>query len=108
MIRQPEFVTNAVFEAAKTAFARKHPEPDTGRARLWLYDEGLCAHIMHHGPYDDEPVTVEKLEAFIAGSEYDDDITDERPHHEIYLGDPRRTAPEKLRTVLRHPVKKRV
>jgi len=105
MIRQPEFVTPEVFEAAKVSLAKKKPELDTGRARLALFKEGLCAQIMHIGPYDDEPVMIAVLSKYINENGYTEDIAGERRHHEIYLGDPRKTAPEKLRTVLRHPIK---
>lgn len=106
MIRQPEFVTQEVFEAAKEALHKKKPDLDLSPARLVTYTEGLCCQVMHVGSYDDEPATIEKLSNFIRESGYVPDITDQRPHHEIYLGDPRRTAPERLKTVIRHPVKK--
>ena len=61
---------------------------------------------MHIGPYDDEPETIEKLERFIKANGYETEINKTRRHHEIYLGDPRKTAPDKLKTVLRHPVRK--
>ncbi len=107
MIRQPDFVTPEVFEKAKKTLAKKRPELDTSLARLEVYTEGLCAQIMHLGPYDDEPATILKLQQFIADSGYHEDIsglTDTRKHHEIYLGDPRKTSPEKLKTVIRHPI----
>ena len=77
---------------------------------LLVIDEGLCAQIMHLGPYDDEPATVALLDAFVAEQGLENDMSDSaegRHHHEIYLSDPRRTAPEKLKTVLRHPVRAR-
>ncbi len=107
MIRQPEFVTQDVFEQAKAALAKKKPELDLSTARLVKYVEGLCAQIMHTGPYDDEPATIEILEKFITEAGYQNDISDFRKHHEIYLGDPRKTAPEKLKTVIRHPIRLR-
>lgn len=105
MIRQPDFVTQDAFEAAKEALAKKKPELDLSLARLETYHEGLCVQMMHIGPYDDEPATVAAMDAFAAENGYAIDISDTgRRHHEIYLSDPRRTAPEKLKTVLRHPV----
>jgi len=105
MIRQPEFVTPVVFEAAKTTLAKKKPELDLTRARLELFTEGLCAQVMHIGPYDDEPTTIALLYKFIADSGYQLDLSETRRHHEIYLGDPRKTVPEKRKTVLRCPIK---
>ncbi|MCL1855136.1 MAG: GyrI-like domain-containing protein [Clostridia bacterium] len=105
MIRQPEFVTPEVFEAAKKALARKNPGLDPTRARLELFTEGTCAQVMHIGPYDEEPTTLSLLHTFISASGYQEDISETRRHHEIYLGDPRKTAPEKRKTVLRYPIK---
>ncbi|MCL2504312.1 MAG: GyrI-like domain-containing protein [Coriobacteriia bacterium] len=104
MIRQPEFVTQEVFESAKHVLGKKKPGLDTSLARLTLLAEGLCAQVMHVGGYDDESATVGILEEFIAESGYRNDISEGRRHHEIYLGDPRKTTPEKLRTVIRHPI----
>ncbi len=104
MIRQPEFVTEGIFEAAKATLARKKPALDASSARLVSWKEGLCAQIMHIGPFDDEPATVALLTRFIQDSGYVTDIDATRWHHEIYLGDPRRTEPEKLKTVIRHPI----
>jgi len=78
--------------------------PNTS-ARFERFTEGLCALIMHTGPYDDEPKAIEKLERFITESGYQNDISDMRRHHEIYLNDPRKVAPEKNKTIIRHPVK---
>jgi len=106
MIRQPEFVTQDVFEKAKQALNKKKPALDLDSARLVSFAEGLCAQVMHTGPYDDEPATIKTLEAFIAQAGYASDLSGGvRKHHEIYLGDPRKTAPEKLKTVIRHPIK---
>ena len=104
MIRQPEFVTQEVFESAKQALNKKKPELDLTLARLVSLTEGLCAQIMHIGSYDDEPMTIDVLERFIVESGYKNDISENRKHHEIYLSDPRRTAPEKLKTVIRQPI----
>lgn len=106
MIRQPDFVTEDVFQWAKAGLLKKKPHIDFSNTRLVTWEEGLCAQVMHIGPYDNEPATIAMLNDFVDQNGYITDITDDRPHHEIYLGDPRKTAPEKLRTVLRHPVKK--
>lgn len=104
MIRQPEFVTEEVFERARAALSKKKPGLDLSRARYMKMTEGLCVQIMHKGPYDDEPASIERMKAFIAEKGFAEDFSDERRHHEIYLSDPRKCAPERLRTVIRHPV----
>ena len=106
LIRQPDFVTEEVFIWAREALAKKKPRLDVDKARYWQWREGLCAHILHVGPYDSEPGTIERLESFIEEQGYALDLSPGRYHHEIYLGDPRRTAPERLRTVIRHPIRK--
>lgn len=103
LIRQPEFVTEAVFEAAKAALKKKKPHLDVGRARLIKLAEGLCVQIMHRGCYDSEPASIEKMRKLAAENGYREDFNG-RYHHEIYLSDPRKCAPEKLRTVIRHPI----
>ena len=112
MIRQPDFVTPEVFAWAIDEVARKKPNLDTTKARFEVFEEGLCAQIMHKGPYDDEPATIAKLDAFITEQGYTPDISDAhsafplaRRHHEIYLGDPRKGKPENLKTVIRHPIR---
>lgn len=104
MIRQPEFVTPQVFETAKSVLSKKKPELDTSVARLEDFTEGLCAQVMHIGSYDDEPPTVAALEEFIKSQGYRTEMRGMRQHHEIYISDPRKTAPEKLKTVIRHPI----
>lgn len=104
MIRQPEFVTPEVFEITKASLLKKKPKLNTSIARLEDFTEGLCAQIMHIGSYDDEPSTVAVLEEFIEANGYRTEMTGLRQHHEIYLGDPRKIAPEKLKTVIRHPI----
>jgi hypothetical protein len=101
MIAVPDGVTAAEVAAAVEAAARRRPLPAAGRLRLERFDEGLAAQIMHIGPYADEAPTIERLHAFAAEQGYEL----RGRHHEIYLGDPRRTAPERLKTVLRHPVR---
>ena len=73
---------------------------------FWTYDEGLCVQCLHVGPYDDEPATVAAMHAYAEQQGCVLDITDSRLHHEIYLSDTRKVAPEKLRTVVRHPVRR--
>ena len=105
LIRQPDFVTEEVFAWAWDKLAAKKPDLDLSAARFLRWEEGLCAHVLHIGTYDDEPETIAKLDAFIAEQGYVPDLSDTRRHHEIYLSDPRRTAPEKLKTLIRHPVR---
>lgn len=107
MIRQPEFVTEEVFETAKAALSKKKTSLDISKARLMRYTEGLCVQLMHTGPYDDEPASIAKLERFAEENGYAEDFGTGRYHHEIYLSDPRKCAPERLRTVIRHPVIKK-
>ncbi|MDR0489178.1 MAG: GyrI-like domain-containing protein [Propionibacteriaceae bacterium] len=103
MIGQPKFVTDEVFAAAQEKVSVKKGL-DVSRARLTEFYEGLCAQILHIGPYDDEPRSIATLNRFISDSGYRLDISATRRHHEIYLGDPRKTAPEKLKTIIRHPI----
>ena len=105
MIRQPDFVTAEVFRWAKEELQKKKPALDLSAARLEDFTEGKCVQILHVGPYDTEPDTVRVLEKFTAASGYVNDLSEKRKHHEIYLSDPGKTAPEKLKTVIRHPVK---
>ena len=106
MIRQPEFVTADVFETAKATLAKKKPRLDLSAVRLERFTESLCAQVMHLGAYDDEPKTIAALSRFIRENGYREDMGGLSRHHEIYLSDPRRTAPEKLKTVIRHPIKR--
>lgn len=106
IIRQPEFVTEEVFENAKTALQKKKPAIDLSKARLMKMTEGLCVQIMHKGAYDDEPESILKMRRYAEDNGYTEDISAERLHHEIYLSDPRRCSPENLKTVIRHPVRK--
>ena len=107
MIRQPDFVTQEVFDEAKRVLGKKKPELDLSLAQLSSWNEGCCAQILHIGSYDDEPATIEILENFIKESGYRNDISQARKHHEIYLSDPRKVAPEKLKTVIRHPIREK-
>ena len=104
MIRLPDFVTREEFDwAVKEATAKK--KTDFSKVRFFSYEEGFCVQCMHIGSYDDEPATLEKMEAFLAENGYISDLSQKRLHHEIYLSDPRRSAPEKQRTVIRYPVR---
>ena len=105
VIRLPDFVSQEDFDWAKEEASRKK-ELDTSKAELWSYEEGLCVQCMHLGPYDDEPATVELMHRFMEERGYTLDISDKRLHHEIYLSDVRKTAPEKLKTVVRHPIRR--
>jgi hypothetical protein len=104
MIRLPDFVTKNEFDWAVAEVSRKKGL-DTERAEFFTYREGLCVQCMHIGSYDEEASTMELMHRFIDDSGYAADIG-ERMHHEIYLSDPRRVAPEKLKTVLRTPVRR--
>lgn len=105
VIRLPDFVTKADFDwAVREATIKK--KQDFSAVEFLTIEEGLCVQCMHTGPYDNEPETVAAMDAFLAENGYATDITDTRWHHEIYLSDVRKTAPEKLKTVIRHPIKK--
>jgi hypothetical protein len=106
MIRQPEFVTSELFAEAKEQVAKKNPHMDINKAKLVEFTEGLSVQCMHIGRFDDEEQTVTKMDEFIAANELVKDLSNTRNHHEIYLSDMRKVAPEKLKTVLRLPVKK--
>lgn len=105
VIRLPEFITKEDVAWAVTEVANKK-KLDCSAAEFLTVDEGLCVQIMHIGPYDDEPATVALMDAYLAENGYQNDITAERLHHEIYLSDARKTDPAKWKTVIRHPVKK--
>ena len=106
LIRMPDFVTKEVFEWAIEETTRKKKE-DFSKVEFFTYDEGLCVQCMHIGPYNDEPITVEAMHEYMIEQGYELDITDERFHHEVYISDVRKISPEKLKTVLRHPIKKK-
>ena len=106
MIRVPEFVTAEALDQARVEVARKRADVDTSRVRVATWAEGLCVQIMHVGPYDAEPESVARMHRWAADQGYAIDLSSERRHHEIYLSDPRRSAPEKLRTVVRHPIRR--
>ena len=106
VIRLPDFVTKEDFDWAIEE-ATKKKKQDFSKVEFFPYEEGVCVQCMHIGPYDDEPVTVDFMHQFAKENGYELDITDTRLHHEIYLSDPRRCEASKLKTVIRHPIKKR-
>lgn len=104
VIRLPDFVTKKDFEwAIKEATLKK--KQDFSKVEFFTYDEGLCVQCMHIGPFDNEPKTVQLMHDFIEKNGYELDITDKRLHHEIYLSDARKISPNRLKTVIRHPIK---
>lgn len=105
VIRLPDFVTKADFDWAVQEATQKK-KTDFSKVEFWTCDEGLCVQCMHIGAYDNEPATVERMHRFLEEQGYVLDITDQRLHHEIYLSDVRKTLPEKLKTVIRHPIRK--
>lgn len=105
VIRLPDFVTEKDFSwAIETASKKK--KLDCSVAEFLTINEGLCVQIMHNGSYDDEPATVELMDEYVTENGCQNDISSERMHHEIYLSDPRKTLPEKWKTVIRHPIRK--
>lgn len=104
VIRLPDFVTKADFDWAITEATAKKKR-DFSKVEFLTYNEGLCVQIMHLGSYDNEPESVRLMDEYAASQGYRTAIDDVRRHHEIYLSDPRKTAPEKLKTVIRHPIK---
>ncbi|HPD88812.1 MAG TPA: GyrI-like domain-containing protein [Oscillospiraceae bacterium] len=105
IIRLPDFVKKEDFDWAVAEASVKKKE-DFSKVEFLTYDEGLCVQCMHIGPYDNEPATIELMDRYAAENGYETDISDKRRHHEIYLGDERKCDPAKLRTVIRHPIRK--
>ena len=105
VIRLPDFVSREDFDWAVRKATEKKKQ-DFSKVEFFSYDEGLCVQCMHIGAYDDEPATVDAMHRFMEEQGYALDITDQRMHHEIYLSDARRVAPEKRKTVVRHPIRK--
>ena len=105
VIRLPDFVAEADFRWAVGEAERKK-KTDFSKVEFLTYDEGLCVQCMHTGPYDDEPATVSLMHRYAEEHGFVPDITDKRLHHEIYLSDARKVAPDKLKTVIRHPVRR--
>ena len=106
VIRLPDFISEKDFEWAKETAARKK-KLDCSKAYFLTVEEGLCVQIMHHGSFDDKPLTVEIMDRFIEEKGYENDMNDIRFHHEIYLSDARKVDPSKWKTVIRHPIKRK-
>ena len=105
VIRLPDFIAEKDFDWAVET-AEKKKKLDCSPAEFLTVDEGLCVQIMHLGPFDGEPETIAKMDEYLAQNGYVNDLNADRKHHEIYLSDARKVAPEKWRTVIRHPIKK--
>lgn len=105
VIRLPEFVTKEELGWA-LAEASTKKGTDFSKVEFLTYDEGLCVQCMHIGPYDDEPGTIDAMDAYAKAKGYFPDMDGPRRHHEIYLSDARKCKPENLKTVIRHPIKK--
>lgn len=106
VIRVPEFIKLEDFKWAVQE-AEKKKKVDCSKAEFLKMDEGLCVQIMHIGPYDDEPVSVAKMDEYIEALGYENEINETRTHHEIYLSDPRKCDPAKQKTVIRHPIRRK-
>jgi hypothetical protein len=104
IIRLPDFVTKEEFDWAISE-AKVKKTIDFSKVEYFIYNEGLCVQCMHIGSYDSEPATISLMDEYTKSHGYATDITDTRYHHEIYLSDARKCAPENLKTVIRHPVK---
>ena len=105
VIRLPDFITKKDFDwAVKTASEKK--KVDCSKAEFLTVEEGLCVQIMHISSFDDEPATVTLMDKYLEENGYEKDFSDTRLHHEIYLSDPRKSTPDKQKTVIRHPIKK--
>ena len=105
VIRLPEFVSKKDFDWA-VATAGKKKKTDYSKAEFLTINEGVCVQMMHEGSYDTEPESVALMEEFLTENGYTNDIGEGRRHHEIYLSDPRKTSPEKWKTVIRHPIRR--
>lgn len=104
MIRLPEFIRKEDFQWA-IAEATKKKKADFSNVEFFTYEEGLCVQCMHIGSYDDEPSTIAAMDAYAVENGYHVDFSSGRYHHEIYLSAPRKSTPEKCKTVIRHPIK---
>lgn len=106
LLRLPDFVSKENFDwAVRQATIKK--KMDFSKVEYLTYGEGLCVQCLHVGPYHNEPMTVGRMHAYMENEGYQLDITDERMHHEIYISDFRKTEPARLKTILRHPIKKK-
>ncbi len=104
LIRLPDFVTKADFDWAIEEATRKK-KTDFSKVEFLSYDEGLCVQCMHIGSYDDEPATIQLMHEYMTAQGYSLDISGSRYHHEIYLSDARKVSSDKLKTIIRHPIK---
>lgn len=105
MILQPDVITNDLFEDGLEQVRKKRGDsPALSKLCLLNFEEGLCMQTMHIGPYATEPITVDRMRAFALENGYRDNVGPNGKHHEIYLGDPRKANPAKLKTVLQHPI----
>jgi len=102
MMLQPDHISEAMFQEGLAQLAKKRPGPALARLRFATFEEGLSVQVMHIGPYSEEPATIQRMKDFMQANH----LERNGKHHEIYLGDPRRAQPEKLKTVLRQPVRK--
>lgn len=105
MIRLPDFVKKEDFDWA-IAEATQKKKTDFSKVEFFSYEEGLCVQCMHIGSYDEEPVSIATMDAYVVECGYESDFVSGRYHHEIYLSDPRKCAPEKCKTVIRYPIRK--
>lgn len=106
VIRLPDFITKKDLDWAVETVTKKK-KLDCSKAELLTIDEGLCVQIMHTGSFDNEPATIELMNQYVDENGYENDFSDSRIHHEIYLSDARKVSPEKWKTVIRHPIKSR-
>ena len=106
VIRLPDFVTEEEFRWAVEE-ATKKKKQDFSQVEFLEIEEGLCVQLLHKGPFDNEPESVAIMDKYIEDQGYENDFNDDRLHHEIYLSDARRVAPEKWKTVIRHPIRKK-
>ena len=105
MIMQPEVITQELFEEAREQVRKKKGDSQLlSKLKLAHFEEGLCVQVMHIGPYAAEPATIDRMKEFMQENGLKDNLGPNGKHHEIYLSDPRKAAPEKMKTVLRHPV----
>lgn len=105
IIMQPDVITQEIFEEAREQVRKKKGESDTlNKVRLAHFEEGLCVQTMHIGPYATEPATIDRMKEYMAENGLQDNVGPDGNHHEIYMSDPRKAAPDKMKTVLRHPV----
>ncbi|MBI5825346.1 MAG: GyrI-like domain-containing protein [Chloroflexi bacterium] len=107
MIMQPEVITKELFEEAREQVRKKKGDSEMlSKVKLAHFEEGLCVQTMHIGPYATEPATIVRMREFMQENGLKDNVGPNGKHHEIYMSDPRRVAPDKMKTVLRHPVTK--